>query len=161
MIHPRRYIKRAWRSRGHGIHSPLAFRLVTKVIRGKGDYYASAQIRRGADPRWHMLLMRLLCDREPARVYLPNSPQATLDLLRHADTRIVLTDSPCEFNILARAPQSMAEWPEGITVIRHTLPSDRLRLRRTLPPGMTFTNGHTLIAVLRKDLPRQDFEIKF
>lgn len=38
-------IKRWWRSRGFGIHSPLAFRLITRVLCDEGaDYYAFSTI---------------------------------------------------------------------------------------------------------------------
>lgn len=161
MIHPRRYIRRAWRSRGHGVHSPLAYRMITCVLRGRGAYYATAQIARGHDPRWHLLLMRLICDASPRHIHLPTPTDPTLSLIRHADTRITLTPQPCEFNIHLTPPPSLADYPNGITVIRTTTPAQRRNLLRTLPHGMTFTNGHTLIAVLRPDLTRQDFEIKF
>ena len=40
-------INRWWRSRGFGIHSPLAFRLITRVLCDEGaDYYAFARINR-------------------------------------------------------------------------------------------------------------------
>lgn len=35
------WIKRWWRSKGHGVHSPLAYRLITRVLCDEGaDYYA-------------------------------------------------------------------------------------------------------------------------
>lgn len=38
-------IKRWWRSRGYGVHSPLAYRLITRVLCDEGaDYYAFSDI---------------------------------------------------------------------------------------------------------------------
>ncbi len=69
-----RAVKRAWRSRGFGIHSPFAFRFIRFVLREHGEYYAYAELRRishcKADFSRLSLLFRLVCAFTPRRVIL-------------------------------------------------------------------------------------------
>lgn len=67
-----RPLKRAWRSRGFGIHSPFAFRFVTRVLREDGEYYAYRELRRiahsGARFADLSLLFRIICCFSPSEV---------------------------------------------------------------------------------------------
>lgn len=92
-----RRLKRAWRSRGFGIHSPFAFRFVTCVLRERGEYYAYAELRRiahsGARFADLSLLFRLVCFFEPSvfGVYgdFGVQPRKTVAL---ADSRVRIID---------------------------------------------------------------------
>ncbi len=92
-----RRLKRAWRSRGFGIHSPFAFRFVTCVLRERGEYYAYAELRRiahsGARFADLSLLFRLVCFFEPSvfGVYgdFGVQPRKTVAL---ADSRVRIMD---------------------------------------------------------------------
>ena len=111
-------------------------------------------------PEWHKLLFRLVCEFAPSRV----------DALRLADTEreaIALADSRVE--VCADTP--------GIPFagIRLTAPGVEVLVERnitghdsrwaallaSMTSGMTFTDGLVGIAVIRHDLPRQDYEVNF
>jgi len=72
-----RWFKRKKQSRGHGVHSPFAFELITKVLRSPHAYYAFSDIpamlrERGLDPElvtpFNHLSFRLLRHFNPRRI---------------------------------------------------------------------------------------------
>lgn len=157
-----RAVRRWWRSRGHGVHSPFAYRFITTVLRQRGAaaYYAWPRVEAMPSPEWHKPLFRLVCEFAPSRV----------DALRLADTEreaIALADSRVE--VCADTP--------GIPFagIRLTAPGVEVLVERnitghdsrwaallaSMTSGMTFTDGLVGIAVIRHDLPRQDYEVNF
>lgn len=71
-----------WRhSRGFGIHSPSAYRLIREVLRpsGRYGYYAYAALRRLASDRREFsefcMVYRLLVDLQPASIAVAGSPK--------------------------------------------------------------------------------------
>ena len=157
-----RAVRRWWRSRGHGVHSPFAYRFITTVLRQRGAaaYYAWPRVEAMPSPEWHKLLFRLVCEFAPSRV----------DALRLADTEreaIALADSRVE--VCADTP--------GIPFagIRLTAPGVEVLVERnitghdsrwaallaSMTSGMTFTDGLVGIAVIALVLPRQDYEVNF
>lgn len=178
-------LKRAWRSRGFGIHSPFAFRFVTSVLRERGEYYAYAELRRiahsGARFADLSLLFRLVCFFEPSvfgvygdfgvqprkTVALADSRVRIMDMNGSAGSGDVVPDllyagtggKYLDAIMLATAFRVLHE--EGIVVCRGLPPDTLAGLKSCLENGMTFTNGTVTILVSRHDLPRQDFEVNF
>jgi hypothetical protein len=46
VVFKRMNILRKWRAKGHGIHSPFAYQLITNVIRSPHEYYAFSEIEK-------------------------------------------------------------------------------------------------------------------
>ncbi len=149
-------VKRLWRGRGHGVHSPFAYRFITNVLRLKGRYYASDELERMPDPRWHTLLFRLVCEFEPERVAVPDGFHSWRSVIGMADSRAeVLNGDP---DVVLMYSQKGV-----VTVFRDIdeTSGEWERKRASMLSGMTFTDGRMAVAVERADLPRQDFEIDF
>lgn len=160
-----RRVKRWWRSRGHGVHSPFAFRFITMVLRGRGVYYASAELEAMPDPAWHSLLFKLVCEFEPSQVTadLPFSAYE-FKAIALADSRVTVvhrhrpsakTDSTCAQMVSMNSPKG------DVTIVRDITVAPTLwnGIIGGMDAGMTFTKGRFGIAVSRPDLPRQDYEI--
>lgn len=168
---PRR-VKRWWRSRGHGVHSPFAFRFITMVLRGRGVYYASSELSAMPDARWHRLLFRLVCELEPTGVSARALTAHELRAVALADSRVRVVDEadgadkpdgPNKPN-RANKPDICMRLSAGDVMIVRDIAAEAECWRGLcdgLSAGMTFTNGRIGIAVSRPDLPRQDFEIDF
>lgn len=183
-------VKKAWRSRGFGIHSPFAFRFITAVLRGRGAYYAYPALKQlsvnSREFRDNTVIFRIVCDLCPDLVLLgPDAREGLSATIGHADSRVPLmeidpdsaesralvseavTAAVRPMLYLCSAPQGAAVavrevfGREGI-VIADSLPADTCEeLKSQLVNGMTFTNGRMTVMVSRRDLPRQDFEINF
>lgn len=153
---PASRIKRLWRGRGHGVHSPFAYRFITNVLRLKGRYYASAELERLPEPRWHKLLFRLVCEFEPVRVSVPDDTPVVRRVLRLADSRVEVKKGASDAVV-------MYSQKGEITAYRDVKAASREWARKyeSMTSGMTFTDGRMAVAVERPDLPRQDFEINF
>ena len=180
-----RRIKRAWRSRGFGIHSPFAFRFVTCVLRESGEYYAYRELRRIAGDRKAFrrlaLVFRLVCEFRTAVVSVFGDSDFTARIdrtVRLADSRIKtyscsgMANPPymqnsgfCiiqyarnfnDMDFFGRALRS-----ECMVAFMDVSGADACRLRDLLTSGMSFYNRRSLILVSRHDLPRQNFEVNF
>lgn len=70
------WLRRRWRARGHGIHSPFAYRMVTSVLRERGRYYGYEVLEKrcGEDVRWLKLVFRIVCALEPGSVGVRSLP---------------------------------------------------------------------------------------
>lgn len=154
--------------RGHGIHSPLAYRLVTSVIRGRADYYAYPRLdaiarRDGVSAPRLRLIFRLVCEFAPASVIIdPTLPPAIREAVAAADSRIsILTATSCAdagdhpLRILASMPDSLPD--RGVIIALQGAPCADPHPRRG--HGMLFTDGRMAVAVMRPDLPPQDYDI--
>ncbi|MCM1355828.1 MAG: hypothetical protein NC212_05425 [Staphylococcus sp.] len=179
-----RAVKRAWRSRGFGVHSPFAFRFITSVLRQKGEYYAYADMRRFAPSasrfRRLSLLFRLVCEFRPAIIAVSNPsihlPECrTMNLASSAARLVDMTSTEASAaNMLlidgSRLTQETTEavnhtlGNQGVVIAVNCNRMNRWTLRSMLTTSgvMTFSNhSGTIILVSRWDLPRQDFEINF
>lgn len=177
-------VKRSWRSRGFGIHSPFAFRFVTCVLRERGEYYAYREMREfiGNSGRFKSmsLIVRLVCEFRPAVVAI--SGDANADILsrtvRLADSRAAIVKaSDINPDDYADAAPSLLyvitdKTADGQTVARLSSQADATvclgqgmelfgRLIANQPVGMTFKSRRSAVIVNRRDLPRQDFEVNF
>ncbi|MDE5665025.1 MAG: hypothetical protein K2I31_03680 [Duncaniella sp.] len=180
-----RRIKRAWRSRGFGIHSPFAFRFVTCVLRESGEYYAYRELRRIAGSRRRFgrlaLAFRLVCEFRPTDVSVSGDMdfiEAISSTVRLADSRInVNRVAEADFTVERKTPmlciiQSADSFDdvdfiesvfrrEGAVAFMNASGKEADRLRGLLRSGMSFYNRRAIILVSRHDLPRQNFEVNF
>lgn len=152
-------ITRWWRSCGHGIHSPYAYRLITSVLPERGRYYAYDEIELMSDPRRLKLLFRLVCEFRPSTVLDMMLDDEEKEVILMADSRIRFVEQPDEADLVVgslplvlREGQAAVNWSAG-----HTWRTYKAMLRS----GMTFSNGRYGIAVNRPGLPRQNFESLF
>ncbi len=152
-------ITRWWRSKGHGIHSPYAYRMVTEVLPERGRYYAYDRIERLPDSRRLKLIFRLVCEFMPTTVHAPGITGTAKEVILLADPRVRFTDNPTEADLLIGIMPT--ELREGQAAVMR-IPGDKWdHYKKTLTRGMTFSNGSIRIAVNRHGLPRQDFESRF
>lgn len=156
-------VRRAWRSRGHGVHSPFAFRFIRGVLREHTPYYSYTQVEQlGGDVHWHKLLFRLVVEFEPRSVMSSHLSQDERRVITLADSRVQLPVRGSHNNFPAGAIELNAG-EVTVVVVRdlHANPGEWQRICSQLDRGMTFTNGTVGIVVIRHDLPRQDFEVNF
>lgn len=168
-------IKRAWRSKGFGIHSPFAFYFITRVLRERLPYYAFAQIEeQGSEemPVRHLLtIFRIVCYFAPEVITLPvSAPTAVRDTLRLADSRIRFIHEPSRFQCLSGdMPRDEFRYlaghviKDGGVLVIYRPGEEGDFIKDALTCGMTFTNGNASMMVVnvRRDLPRQDFIVNF
>lgn len=87
-------------SRGHGVHSPLAFRLVEHVVRPSRRvvYYGEERLKEmpglvGTPLRRARFLLRLVAELQPSRVWMsPNAAASLCDAVRFAGEVIRIFD---------------------------------------------------------------------
>ncbi len=151
-------LRRRWRMRGHGVHSPFAFRLVTTVLRDPGQYYAYPEIDRmavagGEDPRRLRLLFRLVCEFAPDTVRVDDTlTEARRHAILAADSRIRLTRGDAPVAVVGEAYIP----PTGVVIARH---ADPALVAAPRDHGMIFTDGESAVIVMRPDLPPQNFDV--
>lgn len=151
-------IKRRWRSRGHGIHSPFAFRFVTQVLGDAGRgyaYYGYSRLPQSSSGAWLRLLFRLTCEFRPERVHASaRLSAAERKAILLADSRVTFTEAP------EASPLFTFDTHRGkvkVYTSAEALQTDAA----SMTGGMTFSNGREGIAVCDTQLPRQNFEILF
>lgn len=181
-------VKRSWRSRGFGIHSPFAFRFVTCVLRERGEYYAYREMREfiGNSGRFKSmsLIVRLVCEFRPAIVAI--SGDANVDILsrsvRLADSRADIVKASDfktdDFDVATAQNEPSLLYvitdhsADEQTAARISSRADAIvclgqgmelfgRLKANQPVGMSFKSRRAAVIVNRRDLPRQDFEVNF
>ena len=153
-----RCFRRWWRSRGHGVHSPFAFRFITMVLRQEGGYYAYRELESMADPEWHKLLLRLVCEFEPSRIEAIRLTDSERKAIALADSRVEVVagkGTRCGACMVMHGRDAMVMIERSVSGHDTAWP----RILASMTSGMSFTNGRTGIAVVRPGLPRQDFEI--
>lgn len=88
--------------RGFGVHSPLAYELISSVLRDRPAYYADASLKQFFPDRRHRrmarILLRLIARFEPRSVALP---ELFLPVVAKADSNIPLSDNPDEADMAA------------------------------------------------------------
>ena len=161
------------RTRGFGVHSPFAFGYITMVLTCRYPYYVFEDLRTdiahldGAlRPADALTLFRVL----------DHSRTDTVAIIPHSDPSVTTTvkawSERCKFAVADKANFIILTDPVDIATVCGDVKgktlfftrrafSSFLSFREKLNIGMTFTNGHTAIAVCNPDLPRQDFEISY
>lgn len=161
------------RTRGFGVHSPFAFGYITMVLTCRYPYYAFedlqadvAHLDGALRPTDALTLFRVLDQSQPK----------TVAMIPHTDRSVSVTvkawSELCSFTAARKADFIIIAEPDDVAakcgdVTGKTLFFTRRAFssfkpfRENLNTGMTFTNGHTAIAVCNPALPRQDFEISY
>ena len=160
------YLKRLRSTRGFGVHSPLAFRMVTQVLRQDYAYYASGRLAeldtRGLPEHFADILFRLVCEFSPAAVWIsPDLPRrdAVAEAVRLADSRTRFTSRPAEAQMIVATDTLPLVPDHGVAVMASSCsPGAFEGIERGC---FTFSNGTWLVGVSRPDLPRQHFEVLF
>lgn len=161
MIPCPRVIKRWWRSRGHGVHSPFAFRFIRNVLCDNGDYYSYSLIDGlHDDSAWLKLLFRLVCEFEPAVVEASGLSANERAVISLADSRVSVDESG---QSVPGCLTLVGHDGMRVTVVRdiHAGAGTWSNVVDSMVSGMTFSNGRVGVAVPRADLPRQDFDVRF
>lgn len=160
------------RSRGFGVHSTFAYRLITETLRCKDGYYEYRAIERlepEVQPQLKMLL-RLVCMLRPRMFRGLGTLSDTADnIIGNADSEIeVKSETPDMLFVSHEASYGIDDVLEcvkrGGTVFFDSIDANLHAievLSHEMAHGMTFSNGKFFIAVGRRDLPRQHFEINF
>lgn len=171
-------IKREWRGRGFGIHSPFAFRFIRSVLREKTPYYAYSEIkkisRNRSEYRRLTLLFRLVCEFMPETIVIYGDEDEKMGAVISlaSPERHILHRRPNETEsftfvcIAAESPEALATaltaCENGGVILVHACSEKFSRAIAEKPTfGMSFTNGSSCIHVVRHDLPRQTFELRF
>lgn len=152
-------LHRWWCSKGHGIHSPFAYRMVTEVLPERARYYAYEDIGQMPDASRLKLLFRLVCEFVPSTVYAPSLTDDERRVILMADSRVRFVDEPVKADFIAGALP--LEMRSGQTAVTWRVGRVWRDYKRALRSGMTFSNGRYGIVVNRPGLPRQDFESLF
>ncbi|MDE6524298.1 MAG: hypothetical protein K2L66_01945 [Paramuribaculum sp.] len=142
--HLKRPIKRRWRGRGNGVHSPFAYRFITEVLRQKDAYYAYDQLD-GYLPR---LAYRVALCVSPQHVTCHTDDPAIVRALQLGHRHGLLNRRPID-----------ADYVE-LTVKGSSFSADIAAMRGRLDSagcGMLFEGRRAAIAVCSTILPRTDY----
>ena len=170
-LHPLSFLKQYRHSKGYGVHSPFAYRFITETLCDrKATYYLDPTLRyngRG-DEKVLKLTLRVLCALKPKSIgLLPNAQSRIRDIIKEVDSEIAINFNNPDMFIVSPdykndAKERIVECLErGGNVLWGKYDKEALEIVSGMKHGMTFTNGHSLIAVGRRDLPRQDFNLFF
>lgn len=149
--------------RGHGVHSPFAFRLITTVICNPGTYYAyplleSVARDEGIAPERIKLLFRLICEFAPSEVSVPSTlSTAERTAILAADSRIRLTGTPASVSYCHTVPSTLPAG--GVVIVADPPPGSIKALTSRRSHGMVFTHRGLAVIVMRHDLPPQTFNL--
>lgn len=167
MLHPKRY----FRSKGFGVHSPFAFTFIREVMRKPRGYayYAYGDINKMAGRSDRLrTLFRIVCHTKPASVWsIGRNATMALEVAKKANSAI--RELPCDKAALIIVSR-MADGAEPTvdlgaiianqaTVVMTDTPKLLAAIEAEAANGMIFRKGAMSVAVLRRHLPRQTFNI--
>lgn len=160
-----------WRSRGHGIHSPFAYKMVTETLRCKEGYYIYERIDNipvdEHERELLRLLARLIIRFRPNKVAIVGEWAGSHQIIRSllSNVEIVNPDEHPDVIIIAEAHYLKTDITTPVVAmvlnINHSAHKLWTKLSRTHNFGMCFSNGETGVACLLPHLPRQNFNINF
>ena len=151
-------LKRYRTSRGFGVHSPLAFELITGVLCDSSPcYYATPSLPHAAARRW----LRVLARFNPRQVAVSGGelPYGMPQALAAAGVALAPgSDAPMRIEL---APARLTAPRRGVTMVLG-MTRDEFRAAASALPDhgvMTFSGTDEHYIVSRPDLPRQHFDI--
>lgn len=156
-------IRRLLTSAGFGVHSPLAYELITQVLcSSSACYYVTAGLPDAAARRWLRVAVRF----NPRRVWRVGAADSRLDSVL-AIIGAEPSDGPgCAFTIAVRPDEAEIRKIAGslnreeIVMLTDTPRSTVERIAAGHTSGlMTFSGRREHYLVARPDLPRQHFDI--
>lgn len=155
---------RRWRhSRGFGVHSPSAFRLIREVLRPSRRYvfYAYAEIAEMSSDKEEYaelsLIFRLLVDFQPSKVAVKGCSQNVGKVAKLALPSAQINNeytSDSDFVICSKTDgEEIPYQPEALLILGETKP--------TREYGHVFTSPRRTLIVNRHDLPFEVFDLNF
>lgn len=179
-----RSIRKAWRSRGFGVHSPFAFRFITGVLRGSGRYYAYPALRQISvnrrEYRDYTLLFRVVCDTAPDLVCISvgeERAEAIRAVVSAADSRIKVVEPAVGLISLSGSDRPLVYMEDdpvasvevaksvaassGIVIMSKCSSRISREVEEAAGSAFIFTNGMMTLIVSRPDFSRQKFELYF
>lgn len=158
-------------TRGFGVHSPLAYRVISEIINSDGSGYytvAGRSLGNGMSREDYQRVVALICLLRPRSVY------TTCPVLDN----LIVTDIDSTVGIGPTRPDMIVVTPGctpcpallktclergGTVIITDRRPCMDLAadMLMTMDHGISFSGKRMVIAIGRKDLPRQHFELIF
>lgn len=139
-------IRRLWRGRGNGVHSPFAYRFITEVLHQRDGYYAYDELESDIERMAYRVALSL----SPHKVTLLHGDEAlqrALDLgRRHGlprDQQPEITGA----EMAVKGPASAGD----VAAMRRRLDAAEC--------GMLFEGRRAAVAVMSSRLPRADYMI--
>lgn len=158
-------LKRLYRSRGHGIHSPFAFHFVTGVVGEHAAFYAYEELDTLPGDRHQHHVARLL--HRVAVFFNPPVIGVAGDIPGLYRRALELSDSRCRI-----VPVGECDTPPRLIIVADDTPLEALPelprsrqalvfLDRVVTPrnAMSFSDGRMSIVVRDTRLPAQHFEV--
>lgn len=135
--------------RGFTVHSPFAYRFITRVLRERTPYY---HFRSEVTEPWERLLYRVAVYFNPERICcLGQDAERARQVLRLAlPTAKFVTDNP-DFTFCS---SGATECDSPVLFAKDT-PIDESKFT------LTFTNGHLTVAMCRRGTPPQHYFVHF
>lgn len=139
--------------RGFTVHSPYAYKFITRVLRERTPYY---HFGREVCQPWEKLLYRVAVHFNPARICCLGEEAArarqVLSLALPSAEFCAYTDKP-DFTFCSKTDSPVP--CEAPVLFTHLQPHDEEKYT------LTFTDGHTAISLRRKGIPRQRYIVHF
>lgn len=148
LAYPFMCVQRARVGRGFSVHSPFAYRFITRVLRERCHYYCFRDELTDADERRLFRVANFLQPRTVA--FVDDCPRAR---------RAVALACPAAVEV---ADPALADLTYSLDSVPASFRALYVRASRERPAdAMIFTNGRTLIALRRPTLPPQRFTLNF
>lgn len=160
-------VERRWRSRGHGVHSPFAYRFITSTLHNRCAYYSYGDIAEEAPTRRDAViaerLFRIILSFRPRAVARYGATTPCVEEAIAAATAGYRVASETGFSIVTSATALDMPHLSDVTVFLNMWNADMQRLFERLESGleygMTFVGRDMAVAVNLPTLPRQRFNV--
>lgn len=176
-----RYCRSCCHRKGHGVHSPFAYRLIKDVVAGKGHYYSERRLTRLTEgfpkalKREYAMLFRLVARLSPEAVRISDIIEPQMELLiRLADTRPFMARGMGGYGhknrvmTICSATDLRTHLPEGLLSDGNILfvrelksqPEVRHILQNEMAGGWIFVDSNSLLLVSNDSEPLNEIDVK-